>query len=437
MSFKVANPDDGFTSDVIRDSVRFVGRSELIQGCISALNSPSGMIAVYGKRGVGKSSLLRQVQKMASGDYSIAQKAGLYHLIPEKPRRYYTVYYTCDAYIADGPDLLSRMCNDADEEDGLLRLVPDNGKELIEFARTSDVSVGQDLKIVQWGSKGTDSEKYSHRVQGNVTQTFRNFINSVVQHNNRLFNKRDGVLVLLDEFDVIRDKSGIGALIKSLSSSTVKFAVCGIGSDLGALVADHASVGRLIQQGALHVKPMSTQEVRDIFSTAKALFKDRIDFTPSVVDEVAKICEGYPYFAQLIGRACIEYGNRAGTNFIDTKILDAVKADIGSGKAFPTLESDYNRAVGHSEDRAWLLALLAEQSESESIFDVSGNNVRLREVRGIAKDLDVSHIDQNLPRLLEAQYGPVLVKDPNRQGVYEFLDPVFRAYVKLRRIGQG
>ncbi len=82
------------------------------------------------------------------------------------------------------------------------------------------------------------------------------------------------------------------------------------------------------------------------------------------------------------------------------------------------------------------MALLAEQSENETLFDISGNNVRLKDVRGIAKGLDVSHIDQNLPRLVEAQYGPVLVKDPARQGIYEFVDPVFRAYVKLRRIGQ-
>jgi hypothetical protein len=31
----------------------------------------------------------------------------------------------------------------------------------------------------------------------------------------------------------------------------------------------------------------------------------------------------------------------------------------------------------------------------------------------------------------------VLVKDRDRSGVYEFVDPVFRAYVRLRRIGNG
>src|ERR1700744_430942 len=64
MSFMFVRPEDGFTSDVIKDSKRFVGRDELVENCISALNSTQGLIAVYGKRGVGKSSLLRQIQKM-------------------------------------------------------------------------------------------------------------------------------------------------------------------------------------------------------------------------------------------------------------------------------------------------------------------------------------------------------------------------------------
>src|SRR6476620_8057624 len=102
------DPEIGFTSDVIRDPSRFVGRAELISDCIRALNSPLGLIAIYGKRGVGKSSLLRQIQTMALGDYSLAEKANLKHMVPRRPRTYLTVFYTCDAMIENGTQLLSR-----------------------------------------------------------------------------------------------------------------------------------------------------------------------------------------------------------------------------------------------------------------------------------------------------------------------------------------
>ena len=70
------DPEVGFTSDVIRDPNRFVGRTHLIRSCMNALNSSLGLIAVYGKRGVGKSSLLRQIQQMALGDYTLRAKRG-------------------------------------------------------------------------------------------------------------------------------------------------------------------------------------------------------------------------------------------------------------------------------------------------------------------------------------------------------------------------
>ena len=73
----IIDPELGFTADVIRDPSRFVGRTDLIRDSISALNAATGLISVFGKRGVGKSSLLRQIQQMALGEYTLAKKAGL------------------------------------------------------------------------------------------------------------------------------------------------------------------------------------------------------------------------------------------------------------------------------------------------------------------------------------------------------------------------
>src|SRR2546422_7690878 len=111
------DPDVGFTSDVIRDPVRFIGRTQEIRDCTKALNSSLSLTAVYGKRGVGKSSLLRQVQQLATGSYSLLKNAGLTAEIPRHPRRYLTVYYTCDSMIKNGEDLLLRLCNDQDADD--------------------------------------------------------------------------------------------------------------------------------------------------------------------------------------------------------------------------------------------------------------------------------------------------------------------------------
>lgn len=432
--FQYIDPDSCFTSDVIRDYKRFVGRKEIIKDCINALNSSLGVLAIYGKRGVGKSSLMRQVQFMANGQYDLVRKAGLFHLLPERKRRYYTVYYSCDSMISNSSELIERLCNDTDPEDGLLRLVPDQGKSLAEFSRTNEASGGLDLKVVQWGLKGQEAAKYTSSVPGNLIQTFRNFVTSVIDANNRHFSPRDSVLILLDEFDVIRDKSGLGSLIKSLSSNTVRFGVCGIGQDIGDLITDHLSVARLVEQGAIHVTPMSVEETHDIFTTATALSDEILQFKDEVIQKIALFSEGYPYFAQLIGKSCVESANSAGTNIVDDTVLDNVLDRIRTGHAFPNLEARYRRAVGNSPDRAILLTLLAEQTQETTEYDANIGRVVLKNSRSTAQGLGVEYVDQLLPRLIDENYGPVLVKLPDSRGLYEFNDPVFRAYVRLRRV---
>jgi len=428
------DPEKGFTSDVITDPNRFVGRIDLIRSCMHALNSPNSLIAIYGKRGVGKSSLLRQVQQMALGDYTLAINAGLRHEIPEKPRKYLTVFYTCDSIIESGEALVSRLCNDQNDEDGLLRLVPHDGKEIIEFTRAKEVSAGADLKVVNWGTKGVETSKYARVVEGDTVQTFRNFISSIVQHQVKNRMKRDGLLILLDEFDVLENKNGLGSLIKSLSSKDVKFGICGIGQDLTDLIEDHASVERLLEQGAIHVKTMPSPEARNVLTKAEELFNGEVSISNDVKDMIVNSSQGYPYFIQMIGKSCVNKISQMGTSNIDRHAYDRVLNDIKSGVAFPTLESAYQRAIGNSENRQMLLHLLAEQPEENTLFHEDVGRIFLKNVRKDAADFDVDYLDQNLPRLLDKSFGPVLRRIPEGQGIYEFINPVFRLYVNLRHI---
>lgn len=431
----VIDPEIGFTSDVIKDPNRFVGRTQAIRDCIAALNTPTGLIAIYGRRGLGKSSLLRQVQKMALGDYTLVKQAGLHQELPTRMRKYLTVLYTCDATIKSAEDLLSRLCNDNDEEDGLLRLVPNEGKEIVEFTRSKEVSASADLKVAQWGAKGTESSKYARVVPGDIIQTFRNFVQSVVATQVEKRMKRDGLLILLDEFDVIRDKTSLGSLIKSLSTDKVKFGICGIGQDLNALVSDHKSVERLVESGAIRVGQMEEPESEEIIETAERLFNGALGFDDSIKREIAKLSEGYPYFTQLIGRACVDSANRLRVTRVTREVFNDVLAQIKNGRAFPTLEQSYQRAIGQSQEREYLLHLLAGQdNESVEMNDAVGA-ILLKDARNDARDLDIDFVDQNLPRLVDEKYGGVLRKVPERRGVYEFESPIFRLYVKLRKTG--
>lgn len=105
--------------------------------------------------------------------------------------------------------------------------------------------------------------------------------------------------------------------------------------------------------------------------------------------------------------------------------------DLKIGRGFPTLERAYQRAIGNTEGRQILLHLLAEQPEDRTIFDEDVGRVVLKRVRKEAEDLDVQYIDQLLLRLLEVNFCPVLTRIPEKPGIYEFVNPVFRLYVRL------
>lgn len=426
------DPDIGFTSGVILEPTRFVGRHDLLAKTVAALNTSHGLLAVYGKRGVGKSSLARQIQSMALGDYGLLRKAGLSHKIPEHPRKYLTVFYQCDSGIENAEALLSRLINDQDPEDGLLRLVPDDGKEVVEFTRAKGAHAGADLKIVKWGVKGVETTKYAKVVPDDTFQTFRNFISAIVIHQVKKKFKRDALLIILDEFDVIQDKSKIGSLIKSLSSDTVKFCISGIAKDITSLVDDHVSVERLLEDGSLFVRPMPRDEGVAVIEKAQDLYQNKVLFNSVVTDEIVEVSAGYPYFIQLLGKACVKKLDERSTDTVTTNIWSEVKSDIASGAAFPTLESKYQTAIGRSEQRELLLHLLAGQTEEEAEGTDEVGRVYLKNTRRDAADLEIANVDQVLPRLVDRKFGPVLEKVPDRTGVYEFVNPIFRLYIRLR-----
>src|SRR5262249_23254549 len=122
-----------------------------------------------------------------------------------------------------------------------------------------------------------------------------------------------------------------------------------------------------------------------------------------------------------------------GSNLIDEAVFDKVVDDLRYGRAFPTLEAAYQKAIGDSAGRQVVLHLLADQPSGQSEVSDEIGRVVLGEVRQDASDLQVQYVDQLMPRLVEKKYGPVLERVPERQGTYEFVNPVLRQYIRLRK----
>ena len=136
----------------------------------------------------------------------------------------------------------------------------------------------------------------------------------------------------------------------------------------------------------------------------------------------------------MIGKACVIKASQLNLRVVNDHVFRRVIDDIKSGIAFPTLESSYLKAIGDSPDRQLLLHILAEQPEEETLFSEDVGRVFLKKARKDATDFNIDYVDQLLPRLLDRKFGPVLRSIPEGRGVYEFINPIFRLYVSLRKI---
>lgn len=66
-----------FPAKEITDVNRFAGRTKPVEDCYYALISEGTNIAIIGNRGIGKSSLSRQVINISTGNNELLSKVGL------------------------------------------------------------------------------------------------------------------------------------------------------------------------------------------------------------------------------------------------------------------------------------------------------------------------------------------------------------------------
>ncbi|MGK9167233.1 ATP-binding protein [Inquilinus limosus] len=90
----------------IEDATRFAGRQEQLDGVSMALQSEGTQIVIYGNRGVGKSSLARQLAALARGDMSVFDRLTMKpHQVPD----YLVISLECDDSVNDIRALILRL----------------------------------------------------------------------------------------------------------------------------------------------------------------------------------------------------------------------------------------------------------------------------------------------------------------------------------------
>jgi uncharacterized protein len=256
-------------------------------------------------------------------------------------------------------------------------------------------------------------------------------------------NYEDGrkVLIIVDEFDQLENKETIDfltALAKQMSVDglDVKLVFCGVAANLEALIGSHESIGRYIS--AVSLDPLSDDQIWKI--AEGILLQFGLKLGRGQIVRIGQVACGYPTFAHLI---VDEVLNVAFEHDFEGEVIpqeifnEAMRRAAAS--AATHLQGAYEAATLKGTDRyvevLWAVA--------------HGPHIKERQFKDIRTDYGLIMAQRSGRDRIEKEqtlrnHVNALCSDSNgavlerlKTGWYKFRDPMFRGYVRMVAYNEG
>src|SRR5882762_493957 len=398
----------------VDNATRFAGRKDAVGEAYYGLVAHGAHIAIVGNRGIGKTSLARQIINIASGDNTLLTKLGVPH---DRTFDFLPIYFACGNSIKNTTDLLERILTSTSCLAEWIYDVPKASK----IMRGYSPRVGANLVVAEvslGGGKKTKTMTEPAISSHSIDAVFTNAVAAIVEQK----VSADGILIVIDEFDQIADPSGFASFLKSLATNVtqVKFCIVGVAQDIQYLMKEHQSSDRLFAGSIIALPSMSAGELKEIIAIAQQTIDQYIAFSPEASDRVAMLAQGHPYLVHLIGKYALRSAYQSDQRTISPTAINETVKSIADRGADPVLEGRYKRAVASSEQREIVLKAFAEtQAADGEVWTTNAYKVAL--------DQGVDNASQYVGQLVTEEYGSEIEKI--RERYYRFHDSLFSAYV--------
>lgn len=352
-----------------------------------AVQQPGQHAAIYGGRGVGKTSLAKVMVKML-GD------AG-------KP--VVALHYTCSA---------------SDTYESIWRSVFD---DLLITLRTPGFGFGAAAS-----ERPVSSTQVLALADDLTADSVRRALFALTQ--------TGALVIFIDEFDLLSDneKIGFAGTTKVLSDQLIPatLILVGVADDIDGLVRAHESVRRSLAQ--IYMPNMSTAELAEIIGKGVALSEMTVD--PSFTSDVVELAQGLPNYVHLITQNACRVALDDDRTHIRREDLDAaIRRSIESVQQ--SVLDTYHRATSSNRETLYkqvMLACALATRDEKGTFGASDVRDELQRVTGTFRDLPAfaQHLNDFSG---EGSRGGVL----DRLGTsyryrYRFRDPLLQPYVLMR-----
>lgn len=374
----------------------FAGRLDVVRRVHDELEAPGRQVAIFGERGVGKTSL----------------SALLSFFTGFQPEKTHVV-----------------RCGQDDTFDSIFFDFLDwSGSSLSLEAVDTEGGGGAQVSLGPLQAGGDRRKRRSYRAAAQSREISKARLLKTFAD--------EEALLIIDEYDRIRDGSThtrTAELIKAFSDSrsTSKIVIVGVADSLRELIGEHTSLSRSLAQ--VKLDRMSRDELTEILRRGEE--RTQIAFDPAVVRRIVSLADGFPHYVHLIGLysslQCIQ------------RLLDAPDArDLNVGDA--EYEVGIERALQNSEHslvEAWEDAVITTRRRSDRyeliLQAIALGEEPVAQVQDIARhastlsqrEVKPAQLSTALGRLTRDEKGRVLTKV--RDGFYKFSNPLMRAYVRL------
>lgn len=397
----------------ISDAKLFAGRQPQIKDALFALNTDGANIAIVGGRGIGKSSLARQLINIGQGNNDLLDKLDIYY---DSKLDYLTIYFACGNNIKSIDDLLIRLLTTRDCLLEWIYDIPSATKEL------SKINGGLDFGLTKLGSDLSSETTSISTIQSHeVDVVFQNIISDILKSN----IAKNGILIVVDEFDQIENPEGFAKMLKSLATNTpgLKFCIVGVAQDIQYLMKEHGSSDRLFAGSVINLPSMNPDELNEIITNAEITIEGHIKFNQSARNKLVELANGHPYIIHLIGKQALKTAYLEPRYELDENFINDTLKEIAEKEADPVLEGRYKKAVASSYQREGVLKSLVAVIQKDG-------EILTTDAYKIAIDYDVDNPSQYVGHLISEEYGGELIK--LRERYYRFKDSLFTTYVKAR-----
>ena len=251
-----------------------------------------------------------------------------------------------------------------------------------------------------------------------------------------ILQKRDRLLIIIDEIDRIKDKATTTLLadtIKSLSdhSVDVTLVLVGVAETVDTLIAEHESVQRALVQ--VHMPRMAHAELDQIIDNGLNAVGMTVE--PNAKQRIIRLSQGLPHYTHLLAMHSAQAAVAADRRNI---ILEDTRQALHQTlkHAQQSIAHDYHRAITSSKETRYpqvLLACALADTDEHGYFTGSDLTTPISVILG--KACYTSSFSQHLNGLCDGRRGPALEKIGSDHAYkYKFRNAILRPYVIMKAL---